>query len=70
MGNRKIVYAKINEEKSKWRNQKQIKKERQESKPKYRDRADILEEYARHIRNGEKVGVADLLESLVSDLMR
>lgn len=47
-----------------------LKKERQESKPQYRDRTDILEEYARRIRNGEKVGIADLLESLVSDLMR
>jgi transposase-like protein len=46
------------------------KKERQESKPQYHDRADVLEEYARRIRNGEKVGMAELLESMVSDIMK
>lgn len=47
------------------------KNERQESKKlQYRSRADILEEYARRIRNGEKVGMPELLESIVSDIMR
>lgn len=46
------------------------KNERQESKPQYRNRADVLEGYARRIRNGEKVGMAELLESMVSDIMK
>src|SRR5690606_1479122 len=41
-----------------------------ESKPQYSNRADILEEYARRIRDGEKVGMPELLEFMVSDLMR
>ncbi|MEO9296216.1 MAG: hypothetical protein ABI347_11545 [Nitrososphaera sp.] len=47
-----------------------MKKERQESNPQYRNRADILEKYARRLRNGEQVGMPELLESIVSDIMK
>ena len=42
-----------------------MKKERQESNPQSCNRADVLGEYARRIKDGEKVGITELLQSVV-----
>lgn len=40
-----------------------VKKQHRESKPEYRHRADVLEGYARRLRDGETISIADILES-------